>query len=112
MMVHGNIGAYTDAADKAINGEDITEISFADVQNITAWNDKQVDFLCTGFGIGPDTRYYGFYYSVDNVPRTFQGVEVAFTEYENGLKWEEDNGDNWCYIEKIFDKWYYFETHF
>ncbi len=50
-MVHGNIGAYTETAEKAINGEDITEISFADVRDITVWNDKQVDFLCNSMGL-------------------------------------------------------------
>jgi len=77
-MVHSNIWACTNTADKAINGEDITEISFSDVRDITVWNDKQVNFLCNSYGIGPATNYYGFFYSVDNVPRTFQGEEVTF----------------------------------
>lgn len=111
-MVHSNIEAYTQAADKAINGEDISEISFTDVRDITVWNNKQVDFLCNSHGLGSATSYYGFYYSYDNVPPTFQGEEVTFTEYGDGLKWEESNGDNWCYIEIIFDNWYYFEMHF
>ena len=55
----------------------------------------QVDFTCEYGGFGSQSSYYGFYYSVDDTPRTFQGVNVTFEPQGRGMQWSEKESDNW-----------------
>lgn len=72
----------------------------------------QVVFLVSAFGIGSSSLYKGIYYSDSNMPLGFQGENINFIPYEEGWKWEEADGDNWQYTERIFEKWFWFEAHF
>ncbi len=111
--VEKNIDTYTQVVEQILESKvDPKNIKVANVKDIAVYNDVQIDFTCKSGGFGSGTYYMGFYYSVDDMPRTFQGGEMPFEKYEKGLKWEEEEGDNWCYIEKIYDHWYYFEMHF
>jgi len=62
----------------------------------------QVEFLISSFGFGPSVTYKGICYSVLDISLGFQGVNVDFTTYKDGWKWEENDGDNWQYNRKNF----------
>ena len=74
--------------------------------------DDIIDFSCGGAGIGSSTSYYGFYYSEkDNLTATWCcGGNVV--QEGKGWSWEEPDGDNSYYTEKIRDHFYYYEAHF
>lgn len=71
-----------------------------------------IDYFCSGFGIVPSSVYYGFYYHSIDEPIGYQGVNVKLTRDSSGWSWRQPGGDNWCYIEKIEDHWYYYEAGF
>ena len=79
---------------------------------INVWDDF-VQFSWSGSGFGASTRYYGFYYSIDEAPHPFLGME-DYTELTQmfGWRWEQRDGDNGCYIENIDGNWYYYEAWF
>lgn len=111
--VEKNLEVYAKVAHQILESKTDTEkITLKGIKDIAMWNDVQIDFTCNMGGFASATWYSGFYYSVDDVPRTFQGYETQFQKYEDGLKWQQPEGDNWCYVEKIYDHWYYFEMHF
>jgi hypothetical protein len=72
----------------------------------------QVEFWVSGFGFGSSSLYKGIYYSALDIPLGFQGANVDFTTYKDGWIWEESDGDNWQYTERIFENWFWFEVHF
>ena len=70
-----------------------------------------VEFTVKSFGIGSSSGYKGFYYSPDNMPVGFQGVETVFVQ--NGDRFEYSyEGDNAGFTEKICENWYWFEMNF
>ena len=83
------------------------------IQSIHIEKDAYVEFYCGGSGLVPNSSYYGFYYSPDDLPLA---VDVTRTENlkaeGNGFGWEEPGGDNWYYTERIMENWYYYESHY
>lgn len=80
-ILERNIDACTKIAEFCLSGNMIpSQASIQDVKEIFSSSSSQVDFICSYSGFGSQTSYYGFYYSLDNTPRTFQGVDVAFQE--------------------------------
>ncbi len=83
------------------------------IQSVRIEKDVYVEFYCGGSGLVPSSSYYGFYYSPDGVPLA---VDVTLTENlaqeGGGFGWEEPDGDNWYYTERIMDNWYYYESHY
>lgn len=82
---------------------------------VTCWGDKDtplVEFVTSSFGIVPSGNYKGFYYSPADQPMGFQGSDMDFTPSGNGWYWEEPDGDNQEYTEKIIKFWYWFEFQF
>lgn len=75
-----------------------------------------IDFYCGGAGIGSATSYYGFYYSENNAIDAMQNIEYPMggelNPDGNGYLWKERDGDNKFYVEKIMDKFYYYESHY
>lgn len=57
-------------------------------------------------------NYQGFYYSPQNIPLGFQEADMEFIPQENGWYWEESDGNNRMYTEKITDHWYWYDMHF
>lgn len=81
--------------------------------NVDCYSENgQVEFLVSSFGLGSAMSYKGIYYSALDIPLGFQGVNVDFTTYKDGWRWEESDGDNWQYTERIFENWFWFEAHF
>ena len=57
-------------------------------------------------------KYYGCYYSPDDVPLAFQNLETELiADGDNSWSWKAE-GDNKGVTSKIMDKWYYFEADF
>ena len=72
---------------------------------------RTVEFLTKGSGLGPVTTYEGFYYSENDVPVGFQGVELDFIQDGDGWIWEA-NGDNCDQTERITEHWFWFKMSF
>ena len=73
---------------------------------------RTVEFLTKGSGLGPVTTYEGFYYSENDVPVGFQGVELDFIQDGDGWIWREANGDNCDQTERISEHWFWFKMSF
>lgn len=73
---------------------------------------RTVEFLTKGSGLGPVTTYEGFYYSENDVPVGFQGVELDFIQDGDGWIWRESNGDNCNQTERITEHWFWFKMSF
>ena len=57
-------------------------------------------------------RYYGCYYSPDDVPLAFQNTDVEVTQDDHDY-WEwEAEGDNHGSTSKIMEQWYFFKASF
>lgn len=86
------------------------------IEDIHFWkNDSEgiiVEYFCKGTGIAPAGTYSGFYYSSADEPVGYQGVSHNFTRTKNGWRWNQPDGDNYDYTEKITDYWYYYESGF
>jgi len=74
--------------------------------------DEFIEFNCGGSGFGPSTSYYGFYYSANGKPLDIFGVDGIMTDIEKGLIWEEEDGEDNYYTEKIISNIYYYEANF
>lgn len=75
-------------------------------------NSGMVEFLVSNGGFGPSSKYYGFYYSPQNIPMAYQEQNVELLENETGWQWSDPSSDNQYYTEKIIDYWYWFEMDF
>ncbi len=72
-----------------------------------------VEYMVTGRGLVPSSQYYGFFYSEDDVPACFQGVEMPLVQISDGeWEWREKHGDNRGRIRRIEQCWFYFEAAF
>lgn len=71
------------------------------------------DFDCEGKGFGPETRYFGFYYAEDDLPKDlYHGTKNELIADGVGYSYKEEIGDNYYYTEKIRTHFYYYEMHF
>lgn len=71
-----------------------------------------IDFYCYGFGIVSSSIYYGFYYSSNDEPVAYQATQMQLEPDGDGWKWQQLNGDNHYYTEKIANNWYYYKVGF
>ena len=72
-----------------------------------------VDFSCGGAGVGPNTSYVGFFYTLDNdMTAVWCAPASSLTPSGNGFEWQEANGDNRYYTEHICGNFYYYEASF
>ncbi len=70
-----------------------------------------VEFTTSYWGIAPSGVKKGFYYSPENIPLGYNygGEVLSFLPYEAGWLWEEEDGNNTMYTERIVDHWFWFE---
>ncbi len=61
------------------------------------------------FTTGPG--YYGFYYSPDDVPLSFQNTDCLLSETATGWQWQSESGNHGS-TRRISPCWYYFEAFF
>lgn len=81
--------------------------------------DEYIDFSCGGDGFGPETTYWGFYYSEQYNMTAIWGPLPAgqmFQKSGSGYLWKESwydpKGDDSCYVERIGDTFYFYEMSF
>ncbi len=95
------------------NFEDIEKIK--GIEDVTE-TENYIDFYCGGKGIGAATSYYGFYFSEDNAIDVKENIEYPKGEIlkqdGRGYSWDEPDGDNRFYVEKIIDGFFYYESHY
>lgn len=74
------------------------------------WGDdgEMAEFILSAWG---DT-YYGCYWSREDVPFSFQGVDVPLTQTKDGRWTWTAEGDNHGVTWKLSGRWYYFEASF
>ena len=95
------------------NFENIEKIK--GIEGITV-EENYIDFDCGGKGVGSATSYYGFYYSEDNAINVKENIEYpkgeTLQQDGKGYSWNEPDGDNRFYVEKIIDGFFYYESHY
>ena len=66
-----------------------------------------------GVGIAPASKYYGFYYSPDDVPVAYQNVNDNLTHVsDDEWKWSDNGTDNGDRTIRIIENWFYYEAWF
>lgn len=76
--------------------------------------EKCIEFACGGAGFGPETSYWGFFYSPeDNIHAVWCAPPRGTLSPDgDGWSWQEPDGDNECYLEHIVGHFYYYEASF
>lgn len=112
-FVKNNYSELMEYAESMVQAGNNGECAIYGNFEVTYWADSNmVEFIVRKKGLGSSSSYEGFYYSPDNQLLAFQGNLVDFVPYKSGWIWEENDGDNHEYIEKIMDNWYRFEIYF
>ena len=84
------------------------------VKEIQRW-DNGVEFSCGGAGMGGQTAYRGFFYTAtDDLYRIWCAPPAGepLVPDGSGFSWQEPEGDNRFYVEKICGHFYYYEASF
>nr|WP_320024126.1 hypothetical protein [uncultured Acetobacterium sp.] len=83
------------------------------VEPVFSGKNEIVQFFYDGKGIAPASKYYGFYYSPDDVPAAYQNTNfnLAYVS-DNEWKWSEDGTDNGGRTIRIIENWFYYEAWF
>lgn len=91
----------------------VTDDTYADIKidGIYGDSNKIVQFFWSGVGIAPSSKYYGFYYSPDDIAVSYCNEYKLTEEKENEWIWN-GVGDNGGLTRKISDNWYYYEAWF
>ena len=74
-----------------------------------------IRFSLGGRGFGPNTSYFGFYFSRSgemDIWRGTHGEGVELTPHGEGWIWREPRGDNIYFTERIAGHFFYYEFHF
>ena len=84
--------------------------------NITAdyWRGEHsiVEYTVISKGIVSASTYYGFFYSADDVPVSFQNSGCAMNPVSDS-KWTwKSNGDNHGLVRRLAPHWFFFEASF
>ena len=93
--------------------------NFADLEKISGVQkvlvqDEYVDIQCGGSGFGPNTNYYGIFFSeTDNLCAIdVSGPSDELVEDGSGYRYKQSDGDNEYYVEPLGNHYYYYEAHF
>lgn len=100
-------------SEKVLNGdEEIKDYKTVVIDGTWGNGDNQiVQFMYEGVGIASAGKYYGFYYSPNDIPQSYQCEKKVVTDGDDSWKWTS-GGDDGGITKKICDKWYYFEAWF
>ena len=83
-------------------------LSFDPTLTVNIWGEEEeiVEYIVTGWGLAPASDYYGFFYSRNDVPVSFQnGGEVLTRQGQYEWVWD-GQGDNHGYVELLRPCWY------
>lgn len=112
-IINKNITDITALAEKILETGKVPEDAFImGVEDITYCAPDWVNFRTGARGMGSETAYCGFYYSPEDKPIGFQGTDMELTAEGSGWAWQESDGDNEYYTERIQFGWYYYEMYF
>lgn len=68
------------------------------------------EYIVASRGLVPSSKYYGFFYSYDNIPVPFQNTDEQLTPVsENEWQWNS-TGDNHGIVRRLDTNWFYFEA--
>lgn len=81
------------------------------IDGIYGDTNKIVQFFWGGVGIVPSSKYYGFYYSPNDIAVSYCN-EYKLTEVKSDEWTWKGVGDNGGVTRKICDYWYYYEAWF
>ncbi len=83
------------------------------VQRVLVWDDY-VNVEFGGSGFGPNTSYYGIFFSeTDNLCAVdVSGPLSGLVEYGDGYRYVQPDGDNIYYVEPLGNHYFYYESHF
>lgn len=87
-------------------------LSFDPRLTVNVWEGDHsiVEYIVVSRGIVPSSSCYGFFYSPDGVPVSFQNSGEALTR-RGRYEWVwQGEGDNRGRVELIQPNWYYFEA--
>lgn len=79
------------------------------------WTFGELDFVeyyCGGAGFGASTAYYGFYYSKEDDLDRIWCAGAPLVPSGDGFLYEQSDGDNRYYTERIVDHFYYYEASY
>lgn len=69
-----------------------------------------MEYIVVSSGIVPASKYYGFFYSFDDEPVSFQNSGEELTPVSE-QEWEwRGEGDNHGTVRRLDTKWFYFEA--
>lgn len=74
-----------------------------------------IDFYCGGKGFGPETAYYGFFYSPTDDMTALDGCTCSpedLTPSGSGFCWQESGTDNTYYVEPLGNHFFYYCLEF
>ena len=112
-MVMENLDALENSTDAFLSGEAAVPFGIKCTATVETLSDggQFISYQTDAGGFGPQTSYYGFYWSPEGMVNFADYSLVGIPDTAVGLKTRAD-GDNWFYTEKITGDWYYFEWHF
>ncbi len=96
------------------NYEATKQVSNVEGTKAIYWNGEHsiIQYDMVSEGLLPSAKYYGFFYSFDDVPVAFQNAKDALTPISDN-EWEwKGSSDNRGIVRKIESNWYYFEAAF
>ncbi|MEA4814297.1 MAG: hypothetical protein VB112_05285 [Oscillospiraceae bacterium] len=83
-----------------------------EVEQVFRGDNDIVQFYYCGVGIVPASKYYGFYYSPDDVPTAYQNTNYSLSAVSDD-EWEWSDGtDNGGRTKRIMKNWFYYEAWF
>lgn len=69
-----------------------------------------IEYIVVNRGIVPASEYYGFFYSFDNEPVSFQNSNLPLTQISE-IEWIwNGKGDNHGTVRRLDTNWFYFEA--
>ena len=117
-LVNENEGLLTSFVEGSRDTDNPLYESILEIKGLkkVAFEHDGIDFDCGGKGFGPNTSYYGFYYSENlynyNGPKWCSPAFYELTQEGKGWMWRQEVGDNRYYTEHIVGDFYYYEAHF
>ncbi|BAL01110.1 hypothetical protein OBV_39110 [Oscillibacter valericigenes Sjm18-20] len=112
-FVNQNGGELTAIAEAYLRSDATTRTyKGVEVEQVFRGNHDIVQFYYGGFGIAPASKYYGFYYSPDDVPTAYENVNCRLSAV-SGDEWAWSDGtDNGGRTLRIIKNWFYYEAWF
>lgn len=112
-FVNQNSKELAAIAEAYLNSDTTTKIyKGIKVEQVFRGNHDIVQFYYGGFGIAPASKYYGFYYSPDDVPTAYQNVNCRLSVISEDEWGWFDSTDNGGRTIRIMKNWFYYEAWF